>query len=554
MKIAVVGTSNSVLTNGYTPIYQAIEYPHQVDNYSLGGTICQFIPFALEKYGILKTYDFLVTDCCPNDSDSFFHGQRTADWFYNELFTILSTIKETQIKHLHLIFPFQHSQFLQKMHVQICEELTIPYLDIGTILSPLAEQAKQDIFQDIHHIAPFFAKPLAYLIKAKRKEIFENPSAPSPHTSITKKYSYYDLVKNFQNKYSSITRSTSLLSENFIRIKNQQELCIDKLPSLNLEGLCYYTNKEAGIYNLSSGSCVRNYSLYFPTADYIYYQPMPQESFPVQSSLKIQSGFNKKSPAVIIENTTKPERNNYSELWISSLLFSKDISAPLKWEEKNYARHGETDRQLFEKIYFTLIAMKNTPGLKTAVPNEYIFIAANLFPQSPHIRKCYTAMLKSTNNPYYFYYFAKLYLVPRKKYTYAVKVLEKALQIKEHILFMELLAACYLEKKLFAKTLTLISKKMPAKNITTYKLYCSLAAAMQNKVLFFQNAQKILSCNSHIDYLLFLASSCIQLKAFQEAITLLNTALEEKRNFRPDNTDKNMARIQKLMQEIKEQN
>lgn len=553
MKIAVVGTSNSILTNGYAPVYQAIEYPHRVDNYSLGGTICQFIPFALEKYGILENYDFLVTDCCPNDSDSFFHGQRTADWFYNELFTILSTIKETQIKHLHLIFPFQNSQFLQKMHVQICEELAIPYLDIGTILSPLAKQAKQDLFQDIHHVAPFFAKPLACLIKAKRKEIFENPSAPSPHTAITKKYRYYDLVKNFQGKYPLVTRATSLLSENFIQIKNQQELVIDKLPSLNLEGLCYYTNKEAGLYNLSSGGCVRNYSLYFPTADYIYYQPMPKESFPVQSSLKIQSGFNKKSPSVIIENTAKPERKDYSELWISSLLFSKDISSPLKWEEKNFARHDETDKQRFEKIYFAVVSMEKNSALKTAVPHEYIFIAANLFPQNAPIRKRFAAMLKSTDNPYYLYYFAKLYLVPRKKYTCAINILEKALQIKEEIPFMELLAACYLEKKLFTKTLTLISKKMPAKHIATYKLYCSLAAAMLNTELFFQNAKKILSCNNHINYLLFLASSCIKLKAFQEAVSLLNIALEEKRNFRPDNAEKNMARIQKLMQEIQEQ-
>ena len=71
MKIAILGTSNSILKNGYAPLYQALEFPNQVDNYSIGATICQFIPFALEKYAIFKNYDFLITDCCPNDSDCF---------------------------------------------------------------------------------------------------------------------------------------------------------------------------------------------------------------------------------------------------------------------------------------------------------------------------------------------------------------------------------------------------------------------------------------------------------------------------------------------------
>lgn len=553
MKIAIVGTSNSVLTNGYAPLYQAIEYPHQVDNYSLGGTICQYLPFAFEKYDILKRYDFLITDCCPNDSNAYHCKQRSADWLYNEIFTILSLVKETQIKHLHLIFPFHDSSFMQKMHVQICEELSIPYLDIGAILSPLA--AKEDLFQDIHHISPFYAKQAALLIKEKRKEICNAPFLPSPHTHITKKYTYFDLVKNFQNNYPVITRATSLLAENFIQIKNKQELSIDKLPALHLEGLCYYTNKDAGIFNLSSENCVRNYSLYFPTADYIYYQAIPQDAFPVQSTLKIQSGFNKKSPSIIIENNAKPERNDYSELWISSLLFSKEINAPLTWEEKHALLHNENDTQRFEKIYFFMTSLeKNMPAKKVEnILPEYIVIAASLFPQNSHVRKHFLALLKTTENPFYLYYFVQFYLIPRKKYSLAIKLLEKALQRKEHILFIAVLVSCCLHKNLFAKALTLIKQKMPANHITTYKLLCRLAVAMQNTELFFLNAKKILSCNSQIDYLLFLASSCIKLKAFQEAVSLLNTALEDQRNFRPDNREQNMQKINALMQEIKEQ-
>ncbi len=85
MKIAVVGTSNSILVNGYFPVYQALEYPNQTDNFSIGGANCQLIPYSIEKYKIFDTYDFLITDCAVNDGDYLASNSRSPDWLYNEL-------------------------------------------------------------------------------------------------------------------------------------------------------------------------------------------------------------------------------------------------------------------------------------------------------------------------------------------------------------------------------------------------------------------------------------------------------------------------------------
>lgn len=553
MKIAVVGTSNSILGNGYAPLYQAIEYPNQADNFSIGATICQYIPFALEKHAILKNYDFLITDSCPNDSDCFYCKQRSADWFYNELYTIFSVIKESKIKHLHLVFPYQRSNVLQKIHVQVCEELSIPCLDIGTIFSRFAEQAKQPLMQDIHHVSPYFAKQLAYLIKQKREEICANSETKTDKSYKTKQYIYYDLTKNFQEQFPLVTRSSSHISEQFIHLKTNQELCINNLPALNFEGLYFYTNKEAGYFSLTSQTASNNYSLYFPTADYIFFQPIPQNIFAVENFLTLQAGYKKSAAMLIMENNAAPQKNDQSELLLNALFFSKALNPPRKWEEKNSAQDVEADRQLFEKIHTVITLLAQNKKELPALSAEIIFIAASLNPNNASIRKEFINLLKQTNNPFYFYYFVQLYLLPRKKYSPAIVLLEKALQIKEHLPFMELLVTCYLKKNLFGKALKLLNQKMPANHITTYKLFCMLAAAMQNSKLFFQNAQKILSCNSHIDYLLFLASSCIELKAFQEAVALLNTALADQRNFRPDNAEKNMQRINAFMQEIQKQ-
>ena len=83
MKIAVAGTSNSILTNGYFPIYQALEYPNTVDNLSLGGANCQLIPFSMERHKIAVNYDFLITDCAVNDADYLVPCLRIGDWLYN---------------------------------------------------------------------------------------------------------------------------------------------------------------------------------------------------------------------------------------------------------------------------------------------------------------------------------------------------------------------------------------------------------------------------------------------------------------------------------------
>ncbi len=552
MKIAIVGTSNSILANGYASLYEAIEYPNQVDNFSIGATICQYIPFALEKYSILQKYDFLITDSCPNDSDCYFCKQRSADWFYNELYTIFSNIKETQIKHLHLIFPYARTNILQKIHVQICEELAIPYLDLGTLLSPSAEQTEQDLMQDIHHVSPFFAKQIAWLIKQKKEKIFAAQDTKSAPLYKTKEYIFYDLTKKFQKEYPIITRASSHISEQFIQLEAPQELTLTNLPALNLEGLYFYTNKEAGFFNLTSQNSCNNYSLYFPTADYIFYQPIPQNTFAIDDFLKIQAGYTKKARAFLMENNPEPPHKDSSTLMLNSLLLSKELRPVQAWKEETFPARSE-DKQCFEPIHNTLLLLAQNKEITTPISPEILLIGASLYPKNTWLRKELMLAVKKTENPYYCYYFVQYYLMPRRKYNMAIKLLEKAIERKSHIPFIQVLVSCYLEKKLFAKALALITKKMPAQHIITYRLFCELAVAMQNEELFFQSAQKILACNTHINYLLFLASSCIKFNALQEAIKLLNTAFEEQRNFRPDNMQENMDKINKLTQEIQKQ-
>ena len=63
----------------------------------------------------------------------------------------------------------------------------------------------------------------------------------------------------------------------------------------------------------------------------------------------------------MMENNAEPERKDYSELLLNSLLFSKETDTPLEWKEKEYSQNIQNDAQRFEKIYFLLFHLKKTP-------------------------------------------------------------------------------------------------------------------------------------------------------------------------------------------------
>lgn len=232
MKIAVVGTSNSILTEGYFPIYQAIEYPNIVDNLSIGGANCQLIPYSIEKYKIFENYDFLITDTAVNDSDYLASEIRSPDWLYNELYTIMSTIKEAQIKHLHLIFPstFDYTEHY-KIHCQVCQELTVPFIDIGKIIDSCKKSGQKNLFLDEKHISLFLAKQLALLIKSEREKIFSQPKSKDISSCYKyKKYIFYALPPKFKETFPCCTKSSSLVSDTYIILKKTDTLHLEDLP------------------------------------------------------------------------------------------------------------------------------------------------------------------------------------------------------------------------------------------------------------------------------------------------------------------------------------
>lgn len=536
MKIAVVGTSNSIRTEGYFPLYQAVEYPNIVDNLSLGGSNCQLIPFSIEKYKIFDNYDFLITDTAINDGDYLAPKLRTPDWLYNELYSILSMIKEAPIRHLHLIFPYdiEYTEHY-KIHCQVCQELGIPYLDIGKIISISPQYGIKKLYSDIRHISYFLSKQLAYIIKDERKRIFSAPKSDDISACYkTKKYFLYSLPEKFKDKFPTCTKSSALLSYDYIRLKENDTLYLDNLPPLNLESISFWSNTRGGYYTLETENHKQNFNLFYTETHFTHFRPLPEKAFPVNKFLKLQLGLDPNCPAPLFEYMFKPIYTENNELILNSFLFSQNINPPRKWEEKELPDNSERYIAAFHRICAFCTAVPSYTDNKALqfVPTDYIFIAAHAYSKNKMLRKEFLNRLKKSDNPYFAYEYVKLYLLPHKKYTIAIKILHKLLAQKIILNAVMDLVHCYVQLKQYDEALSSVKLITDDRyHIKRLQLLCSIYAHMNLPDLFFKKAQELLKLNEKFSTILDIADNCIILKRYKEASKFLKTIFEDHRSF-----------------------
>lgn len=536
MKIAVIGTSNSILTEGYFPLYQAMEYPNSVDNLSIGGANCQLIPYSIEKYKIFDNYDFLITDCAVNDGDYVIPKFRSPDWLYNELYSIMSLIKESPIRQLHLIFPTNTAcREHYKIHCQVCQELAVPYIDIEKILAASKKSGQKDLFLNDKHISLFLAKQLAYVIKNEREKIFSKPKSNDLSACYKhKKYIFYSLPEKFEDTFPHCKKSSSLITDAYIILKNTDTLHLDNLPQLNLESIAFWTNTNAHYYTLTSETQKKSYNIFYPDAHYTNFRPIPKQPFPVSRFLKLQPGLDATCFPPLREFALKSPPAGDNELMLNSFLFSQTINPPLKWKEKELFDNSGEYLPTFCKIYSSCTAVPklvNNSSLKY-IPAEYLFIAAHMYPKNKIVRKEFTKLLRKTDNPYFLHAYVKLYLLPRKKYTPAIKMLKHVLAQNRLNQAVVDLAHCYIQLEQYVdalKSVKLISEeKYPAKRL---QLLCSIYAHMNLPDLFFQHAENMLKLNENYSSLFQIIDNCILLKKYDEALSYIQKIFDEPRNF-----------------------
>lgn len=172
MKIAILGTSNSVFMTGYSAIYKAIEYPHQVDNFSVGGSSNLYGVLANEIFDISKKYDVVILDFAVNDDEALNLGFEENE-VASELLALFSIFKKSNCKIICLIFSrpeWNNSTYSRNLYLTLCNHLNISFLDVFSCLTDIKDNT-ESVYRDSFHVSPDYSKHIAIALKAKRIEV-----------------------------------------------------------------------------------------------------------------------------------------------------------------------------------------------------------------------------------------------------------------------------------------------------------------------------------------------------------------------------------------------
>lgn len=188
----MLGTSNSILKEGWVPALEAISAPEDsVLNYSCGANCSAYGLYALDHFKILDSVDSLVIDFTLNDQGFCDAGileyGEVESYYYN----LVKRICESGVKPVSVLFFNQKyidkdSFPVRDMHIDICRHFGVEVIDLFSIVNHLkTDHNPNTFFQDPAHLGPHFSKHVAVLVRDYLKSLTmdereRRPNAPSP--------------------------------------------------------------------------------------------------------------------------------------------------------------------------------------------------------------------------------------------------------------------------------------------------------------------------------------------------------------------------------------
>lgn len=273
MKIAVLGTSNSVLTSGYFETYKAIEYPNQVDLFAIGGTVVSFAAFALEYFQILKNYDVIITEFSTNDAHRYEKKIVSTEYLYEYIYDVFAAIRQAGKPHINLLFGHPKTP-------KDCPVYAI-YRELGSLFQTCSIEVHEiitaantaNIWQDEDHYKSTVAKPVACCILNHRKKLTEQKTkSAAGNTGFLPVREFK--VKTLEQILPTRLKGTSLLTLPVSDIAHQTP--IPQSSRMRIEGIFYRATPFIGAVSLYADPKLHVCSL-FRAASGFFYHYLPQK-------------------------------------------------------------------------------------------------------------------------------------------------------------------------------------------------------------------------------------------------------------------------------------
>lgn len=419
MKIAILGTSNSLLMNGYSAIYKAIEYPHQVDNFSVGGAYNLYGLLANEVYNISKNYDVVILDFVINDN-GYLHSGLDKNDVESDLLTLFSTFKRSNCKIICLIFcrsVWDNTAYARNLHLTICNQLNISFLDVFSCLSGIKDKV-EPVYKDPSHISHIYSKYIAIALKAKRIEI----------TSFAYKLRNFIIDYGIKRKISKnnffvvtaeeMFKNNShckikVLGTSFVTHKTIENNSIDGIDLLikdsYLIGMLGYLDKRTGWINFSEKEKYNKLlSVSWPSGFYFrHFKPYIY----IYDTIKMSEG--KRNDALLCKDEpfTYEFKYSYNRNKIAYLLFSKQ---KIKKQEINVQQFDVTPDRNYLISYYKVSKIINTKKYHHINSANLLYVSSFLTDDIDFKIKLLKKAITLKKNPYFYIGLGDAFFIQKK--------------------------------------------------------------------------------------------------------------------------------------------
>lgn len=259
MRIAIVGTSNSLKKNGYA---SAIAHSSKVTafkNMSIGKSVSLLFAVSTEDVDFSQ-YDFCLMDFTVNE-EVFVRRGVSREAIRSYVVSLTARVWKAGCLPVMLMLPRQSAPVknsqIRDVYLAIAQELNIPFFDVIEYIERLEQRhgiARKDLFQDDGHLAEWFAISVGHqlldALSALRRITRERHEAP---------WSSYDfrpiaaapLVKGTS---AVVPRANSLFQIDFAGLAPLQNISIPVPAGSRIEGLYVNLAATAGFLCISGAT------------------------------------------------------------------------------------------------------------------------------------------------------------------------------------------------------------------------------------------------------------------------------------------------------------
>lgn len=349
MNVVIVGTSNSLIKNGFKEGFSNSK-DLQITNLSIGGCCAiQHVERMLSHQKIMVEADILILDSLVNDIVFSMTGEAEIPFMLDAITAMYEIASSMNKPVFSVLFPTKHhlgeieGNELYEHHISECKRLSIAVIDLYSICNGMV--SKEIGFLDGPHIAPVFSKIVGdalgiYCAGKHNFRAFDKANYQPPSRNVGE---YQYLVRNlpFELKDSSefnvIEKKNSQFLEKFIFLKSTLQL---EVINAELLGILQWSDKEAGPVSIETNPG-KEAATEIKPSNGLFRFSNPKKPIPITSKLVIK-------PATVTQSATTPDANASNRVLIRTLLLRKKLPATANTLELKLAERPRINTQLLE--------------------------------------------------------------------------------------------------------------------------------------------------------------------------------------------------------------